>query len=209
MYNILLNIQVYVLLCIGISYAFVNVVKKIMLFILHCYWVGAPNEQKTEIGVWLTSKPFFHKPGGLSGAWEEGAFTIQVAVRVLEVHPTKQKSFFWESGRAFVAKFTGQLHVISRTPVSPASQMLPWSSRMLHTLLGLHLQEAQKPIITHTKTELRGGAQSRCFSQGNQWEKMKKSPLLVLLLPLFCPLINIFPDFLPACSPTRNGICTF
>lgn len=90
------------------------------------------------------------------------------------VHLTEQESFFWESGRALITKFPGQLRFILHTPVPPASQPLPWSSRILHTLLELRLQEAHKPTITHTKPELRGGAQSRCLSRGIQWKKNKK-----------------------------------
>lgn len=49
---------------------------------------------------------------------------------------------------------------------------------------------------------------SRCFSQGSQWKKIKKSPLLALLLPLCCPPTNTFPDFLPHYCPIRNSIST-
>lgn len=65
------------------------------------------------------------KPGGLLGAEEEHVFAPRGVAKAQEVHSTKQKCFFLGKWRDLITKFPGQLHVISPTPVSRATQPLP------------------------------------------------------------------------------------
>lgn len=75
----------------------------------------------------------------------------------------------------------------------------------MHWLNYVWLQEAHEATII--QIELRVGLSPDASLGETDGKKIKKSPLLALLLPLCCPPTNIFPDFLPRCS-TRNSICT-